>query len=88
MTQKPGHFKISVKEVVTQREHGLSDLQMITIAVLGVITLLAIILTALLVVRHRSRGASCWCHQSSPDTKTHYHQCQGPSQEHGKTTEL
>lgn len=88
LTQKPGHFKISVKEVVTQREHGLSDLQMITIAVLGVITLLAIILTALLVVRHRSRGASCWCHQSSPDTKTHYHQCQGPSQEHGKTTEL
>ncbi|XP_040286788.1 protein delta homolog 2 [Bufo bufo] len=87
-TEKPGHFKISVKEVVTQREHGLSELQLITIAVLGVITVVVIILTVLLMMRHRSRGASCWCHQTSPETKTHYHQCQGMSQEHGKTTEL
>ncbi|XP_068088672.1 protein delta homolog 2 [Hyperolius riggenbachi] len=86
-TDKSGHFQISVKEVVTQREHGLSQLQLIILAMFAVITVLVVLITVGLVLwyRHRQLG---WCTNSTPDSKTHYQQCHVASQEHRKTTEL
>lgn len=87
---KAGHFKISVKEVVTQREHGLSELQLIIVIVFGVITGLVVLLTVGLVFWYRLRGTGQpgWCSNSSADTKTHYQQCHGTAPENRKTTEL
>lgn len=87
---KSGHFKISVKEVVTQRAHGLSDLQLIIVIVFGVITGMVVLLTVGLVVWYRHRGSRQpgWYSNSSADSKTHYQQCHGTAPENGKTTEL
>ncbi|XP_072266426.1 protein delta homolog 2 [Pyxicephalus adspersus] len=86
---KAGHFKISVKEVVTQREPGLSQLQLIIVIVFGVITGLVVLLTVALVLWYRRRGCGQpgWC-SSSEDTKTRYEQCHGTVPENRKTTEL
>ncbi|XP_029927132.1 protein delta homolog 2 [Myripristis murdjan] len=57
-------FKVSVKEVVTQQGAvALSELQLVTLLVLGGITSAVVALTAGLVLRGRCRGrrASCRC---------------------------
>ncbi|KAM8946973.1 protein delta homolog 2 [Pelodytes ibericus] len=83
------NFKISVKEVFTQREHGLSDLHMVIVVVFGVLTGILVLLTLTVLLWYRSRGAT-WncCTDSSAATKTQYHECHGTSQDHRKTTEL
>ncbi|XP_029448713.1 protein delta homolog 2 [Rhinatrema bivittatum] len=51
-----GLLKISVKELVTQREAGLTETQLVTVAVLGVLTAVLVLTTGALVLRNRWRG--------------------------------
>ncbi|KAM9316905.1 protein delta homolog 2 [Gastrophryne carolinensis] len=85
-TAKAGHFKISVKEVVTQREQGLSQGQLILLVLLGAITCLVLILTTGLLLWYRQRGN--WCSHAPEDSKTRYRQCHPNVSDCGKTTEL
>ncbi|KAM4772447.1 protein delta homolog 2 [Rhinophrynus dorsalis] len=89
---KPGtvHVKISVKEVVTQKEPGLSRLQLVILAVFGSTTGILLLLTVAIVLWCKKRGTRQvgWCGYSRPGTKTQCHECPEPPSDHGKTTEL
>ncbi|XP_064014838.1 protein delta homolog 2 [Pogoniulus pusillus] len=62
-----GLLKISVKEVVTQRDSGLSEVQLVTVLVFGVLTAVLVLITVLLMLRNWQRGRqrSNWCQSSS-----------------------
>lgn len=62
-----GLLKISVKEVVTQRDSGLSEAQLVTVLVFGVLTALLVLVTVLLILRNWQRGRqrSNWCQSPS-----------------------
>ncbi|KFV67148.1 Protein delta 2, partial [Dryobates pubescens] len=51
-----GLLKISVKEVVTQRDSGLSEVQLVTVLVFGVLTAVLVLITVLLMLRNWQRG--------------------------------
>ncbi|KAM4692705.1 protein delta homolog 2 [Discoglossus pictus] len=87
-SKKPdsGHLKISVKEVLTQRESSLSELQLIILVVFGGLTGLLVLLTLVWFLWCRNRGARCG--YSSPGTKTHHPECQASLADSRKTTEL
>ncbi|MEE6528510.1 hypothetical protein FKM82_030882 [Ascaphus truei] len=89
-TPGTGHFKISVKEVVTQREPGLSERQLVIVMVLGALTGIVVLLTMAVVLWYRSRGerqARCCCYPSQ-GSKALYSECQDAVPEQRKTTEL
>ncbi|NXF04714.1 DLK2 protein, partial [Smithornis capensis] len=62
-----GLLKISVKEVVTQRDSGLSEAQLVTVLVFGVLTAVLVLITVLLILRNWQRGrqGSNWCQSPS-----------------------
>ncbi|XP_061084595.1 protein delta homolog 2 [Conger conger] len=62
-------LKISVKEVVTQRDAGLTEVQLVTLLVLGGMTLAVVALTAALVMRGhwQDRCGRCNPPQPRPD---------------------
>uniref|UniRef100_A0A8B9M689 Protein delta homolog 2 n=1 Tax=Accipiter nisus TaxID=211598 RepID=A0A8B9M689_9AVES len=62
-----GLLKISVKEVVTQRDSGLSEGQLVTVLVFGVLTAVLVLITVLLMLRNWQRGRerSNWCQSPS-----------------------
>ncbi|KGL83419.1 Protein delta 2, partial [Tinamus guttatus] len=51
-----GLLKISVKEVVTQRDSGLSEAQLVTVLVFGILTAVLVLITVLLILRNWHRG--------------------------------
>ncbi|KAM4607971.1 protein delta homolog 2 [Polymixia lowei] len=70
-------FKISVKEVVTKRgSTGLSEVQLVTLVVLGGMTLAVVALTAGLVLRGhwQDRGAPCQCRPTPSRQREQQHQ--------------
>uniref|UniRef100_A0A8C5RAE4 Protein delta homolog 2 n=1 Tax=Leptobrachium leishanense TaxID=445787 RepID=A0A8C5RAE4_9ANUR len=81
-------FKIPVKEVFTQKEYGLSKVQMIIVIVFSGITVILVLLTITVLLWYRNRGARLVsCHRdSSLAPKTHYHECQDTLTDHRKTT--
>ncbi|KAF1620035.1 hypothetical protein FQV09_0002973, partial [Eudyptes chrysolophus] len=62
-----GLLKISVKEVVTQRDSGLSEAQLVTVLVFGVLTAVLVLITVLLMLRNWQRGRQRlnWCQSPS-----------------------
>uniref|UniRef100_A0A8C0J472 Delta like non-canonical Notch ligand 2 n=1 Tax=Chelonoidis abingdonii TaxID=106734 RepID=A0A8C0J472_CHEAB len=62
-----GLLKISVKEVVTQRDTGLSESQLVTVLVFGILTAALVLVTILLMLRNWQRGRqrSDWCKSPS-----------------------
>ncbi|XP_063300241.1 protein delta homolog 2 [Pelobates fuscus] len=90
MSEKPGggNIQISVKEVFTQKEHGLSEVQIIIVAVFGGMTGMLVLITVTVLLWYRNRGArmvAC-CRDSPSAPKTHYHECQETSSNNRKTT--
>lgn len=59
-------LKISVKEVVTQRGAGLTEVQLVTLLVLGGMTLAVVVLTAALVLRGHWQWRCGHCNRPRP----------------------
>ncbi|XP_069464907.1 protein delta homolog 2 [Ambystoma mexicanum] len=80
-SEKPngGLLKISVKEVVTQRDPGLTEVQILTLVVFGGLTAVLVMLTIALVLwkKRRVRHRLTWCQSSSDrNRKAHDEECQ------------